>query len=111
MCVILFPFPFSPHPPFPSVRPSVRPSIYTQTIQTRKRQHLQQQQVMAKHKAKDGPAEHIKEFRLHWDTKGRDAKIWPEYTIVTDDNFAALLEVLRANPTMGVLEIKVGKDE
>lgn len=66
---------------------------------------------MAKHKAKDGPAEHIKEFRLHWDTKGRDAKIWPEYTIVTDDNFAALLEVLRANPTMGVLEIKVGKDE
>jgi len=66
---------------------------------------------MAQHKAKDGPTEQIQEFRIHWDTKTRDAKIWPEYTVLTDDNFGAILELLKLNPVMGALEIKLGKDE
>jgi hypothetical protein len=65
---------------------------------------------MAKHKAKDGPAEQIQEFKIHWDTKGRE-KLWPEYTVVTEDNFAAIVELLKANATMGVLEVKLGKNE
>lgn len=69
------------------------------------------QKVMAKHKSKDGPSEQIQEFKIHWDMKNRDAKLWPEYTVVTDDNFGAIVEMLRGNPTMGVLEIKLGKDE
>lgn len=67
--------------------------------------------VMAQHKANDGPAEQIQEFRIHWDTKTRDAKIWPEYTVLTDANFGAIFELLKLNPVMGVLEIKLGKDE
>jgi hypothetical protein len=67
--------------------------------------------VMAKHKAADGPKETIQEFRIHWDTKTRDGKIWPEYTVVTDGNFPAILELLKANPVMGVLEIKLGSSE
>ncbi|KAF1941364.1 hypothetical protein EJ02DRAFT_434809 [Clathrospora elynae] len=68
-------------------------------------------EFMAKHKSADGPQETIQEFKMHWDTKTRDGKIWPEYTVVTDENFPALLELLKANPVMGVLEIKVGKSE
>lgn len=66
---------------------------------------------MAKHKAADGPAETIQEFKIHWDTKTRDGKIWPEYTVVTDENFGPILELLKQNPVMGVLEVKVGKPE
>lgn len=67
--------------------------------------------VMAKHKSAEAPKEIIQEFKIHWDTKTRDGKIWPEYTVVTDENFPAILELLKGNPTMGVLEIKVGKGD
>ena len=39
---------------------------------------------MGKFKAADAPAEQIQEMRLRWDTKGRDAKVWPEGTVVTE---------------------------
>ncbi|CAO2653965.1 Nn.00g106980.m01.CDS01 [Neocucurbitaria sp. VM-36] len=68
-------------------------------------------EFMGKYKSADAPQETIQEFKIHWDTKTRDGKIWPEYTVVTDDNIAAVLELLKGNPTMGVLEIKVGKSE
>lgn len=68
-------------------------------------------EFMGKYKAADGPKESIQEFKIHWDTKTRDGKIWPEYTELTEDNFAAILELLQTNPVMGVLEIKVGKGE
>jgi hypothetical protein len=67
-------------------------------------------EFMAKHKSPDS-GETIQEFKIHWDTKTRDAKIWPEYTVLTDDNFPAILELLKANPVMGVLEIRMGKPE
>ena len=66
---------------------------------------------MAKHKAADGPKESIQEFKIHWDTKALDSKIWPQYTVVTEENFSAILELLKKNPVMGVLEIKVGKGD
>jgi hypothetical protein len=65
---------------------------------------------MAKHKSQD-TQESIQEFRFHWDTKARDAKIWPEYTVVTDENLPAIIELLKGNPVMGVLEVKMGKAE
>ncbi|KAH7378255.1 hypothetical protein BKA66DRAFT_147939 [Pyrenochaeta sp. MPI-SDFR-AT-0127] len=68
-------------------------------------------EFMGKYKAADAPKESIQEFKIHWDTKTRDGKIWPEYTEVTEDNFPAILELLKSNPVMGVLEIKVGKAE
>ncbi|RMZ69546.1 hypothetical protein GMOD_00006376 [Pyrenophora seminiperda CCB06] len=68
-------------------------------------------EFMAKHKAADGPKEMIHEFKIHWDTKMRDAKIWPEYTLLTNENLPAILELLKANPLSGVLEIKMGTAE
>jgi hypothetical protein len=65
--------------------------------------------VMGKYKSADGPAERIEEFKMHWNPKERDPKIWPEYTIVTEENFGAILEVLKLSPASGVLEVKVGK--
>jgi hypothetical protein len=70
-------------------------------------------EFMGKYKKSDesGPKEAIQEFKIHWDTKSRDSKIWPEYTVVTDENFGAILEMLKSAPGKDVLEIKVGKDE
>ena len=67
---------------------------------------------MSKHKTPDSASkETIQEFKVHWDTKSRDPKLWPEYTIVTDDNFGAILELLKLAPGKDVLEVKVGKAE
>ncbi|KAF2030988.1 hypothetical protein EK21DRAFT_64346 [Setomelanomma holmii] len=68
------------------------------------------EEFMAKHKKAD-QKETIQEIKIHWDTQSRDAKLWPEYTVVTDENFAAILELVKLAPGKDVLEIKVGKDE
>lgn len=68
---------------------------------------------MSQHK-KPSTSETIQEFKIHWDLKSRDHKTWPEYTIVTDENLAAVLELLKAGVAVGrgdVLEVKVGKGE
>jgi hypothetical protein len=65
---------------------------------------------MSKYKSAD-TTEIIQSFRIHWSESGRDRKVWPEYTVLTDANFAAVLELLRAGAGKDVLEIKVGKDE
>lgn len=42
-------------------------------------------EFMGKYKSGDGPKETIQEMKIHWDTKHKsDAKIWPEYTVVTE---------------------------
>lgn len=66
-------------------------------------------EFMGKYKKAEG--EQIQEFKIHWDRQGRDSKIWPEYTVVTDENLAAVVEMLKLNPGKDVLEIKVGKAE
>jgi hypothetical protein len=65
---------------------------------------------MGKYKSSE-QKETIQEFKIHWDTKSRDAKIWPEYTVITDDNFGAILELLKSAGGKDVIEVKVGKDE
>lgn len=67
---------------------------------------------MAKHKS-SAPEnkETIQEFRIHWDTKTRDTKIWPESTVVTDENFGAIIEMLKLGGGKDVLQVKMGKDE
>ena len=66
---------------------------------------------MGKYKAADGEPEKIQEYKIHWNPRERDPKIWPEHTIVTEENFAAILEVLKLSPASGVLEVKVGKGD
>lgn len=65
-------------------------------------------EFMGKYKSAE-TKEQIQEFKVHWSSKEHDLKIWPEYTVVTDENFGAILEVLKGAPRSGVLEIKVGK--
>lgn len=66
---------------------------------------------MAKHKSESAPKEQIQELKVHWSEAGRDRKVWPEYTIVTEENFPAVLEVLGKGDAKDVLEVKVGSDE
>jgi hypothetical protein len=66
-------------------------------------------EFMGKYKKAEG--EQIQEFKIHWDRASRDGKIWPEYTVVTDENLAAIMEMLKLKPGKDVLEIKVGKAE
>jgi len=66
---------------------------------------------MAKHKPKDAPQEQIQELRIHWSENGRDRKVWPEYTVVTEENLAGIVELLKAGIGRDVLEVKVGKGE
>ncbi|KAH8727733.1 hypothetical protein GQ44DRAFT_702888 [Phaeosphaeriaceae sp. PMI808] len=69
-------------------------------------------EFMGKYKKADGAVvERIQEFKIHWDTKARDGRIWPEFTVVTDENFAAIVELLKIAPGKDVLEVKMGKDE
>lgn len=65
---------------------------------------------MGKYKSADAK-EQIQEFRIHWSSREWDLKVWPEYTVLTDENFGAVCEVLRQRMGCGVLEIKVGKAE
>ncbi|ORY18185.1 hypothetical protein BCR34DRAFT_554362 [Clohesyomyces aquaticus] len=67
-------------------------------------------EFMAKHKSKD-TVESIQEIRVHWSSEGRDRKMWPEYTVVTEENLTAVLEMLRIGVGRDVLEVKVGKAE
>ena len=67
-------------------------------------------EFMGKYKSAD-TKEQIQEFKIHWSSKEYDLKVWPEYTVVTDDNFGSILELLKNDPKSGVLESKVGKAE
>ncbi|KAJ4317308.1 hypothetical protein N0V94_004993 [Neodidymelliopsis sp. IMI 364377] len=67
-------------------------------------------EFMGKYKSSE-TKEQIQEFKIHWSSKEYDLKVWPEYTVVTDENFGAILDLLQKEPKSGVLEIKVGKAE
>ncbi|KZM22314.1 uncharacterized protein EKO05_0000157 [Ascochyta rabiei] len=69
-------------------------------------------EFMGKYKASGGASQEvIQEFRVHWSSKEYDYKVWPEFTVVTEENLGAVLELLQREPKSGVLEIKVGKAE
>lgn len=66
--------------------------------------------VMNKYKSTE-LKETIQEFKIHWSESGRDRKVWPEYTVVTDENLAGVLELLKLGVGRDVLEIRVGGAE
>ncbi|KAF2660593.1 hypothetical protein K491DRAFT_688044 [Lophiostoma macrostomum CBS 122681] len=67
-------------------------------------------EFMGKYKNKED-LEQIQEFRIHWSESGRDRKVWPEFTVVTAQNWPAILELMKLGAGKDVLEIKVGKSE
>lgn len=67
-------------------------------------------EFMGKYKNKE-TQESIQEMKIHWSSAGRDSKVWPEYTALTEENWPAIIELLDLGKGKDVLEIKVGKDE
>ncbi|KAF1830392.1 hypothetical protein BDW02DRAFT_534218, partial [Decorospora gaudefroyi] len=68
-------------------------------------------EFMAQHKKKASDSSSsatIQELKIHWDLKRRDAKIWPEFTVLTEGNLGAVLVVLGRDPGLGVLEVGLG---
>lgn len=45
------------------------------------------------------------EIKVRWSDFGRDPKVWPKATVVTDENWEALLKLIE--PSKDVLEVKL----
>ncbi|KAF1998964.1 hypothetical protein P154DRAFT_523589 [Amniculicola lignicola CBS 123094] len=67
-------------------------------------------EFMSKFKSKEH-VETIQELKVHWAESGRDRKVWPEYTVLTEKNLEGVLELLRLGMGKDVLEVRVGKEE
>lgn len=65
---------------------------------------------MQKHKSPDAK-EIIQEIKVLWNNSANKDDVWPDSTIVTEENFGAIIEVLKGGIKAGVLAIKVGKPE
>ena len=52
--------------------------------------------------------ESITQLRVHWSESGRDRKIWPEWTVVTEGNWGAVVKLLEQGVGRDVLEVGVG---
>ena len=66
-------------------------------------------EFMGSYKPQSDSPPHITEIRVHWAEAGRDRRVWPQYTIITEDNLAAVLDTIARGGGIGrdVLEIKV----
>lgn len=63
------------------------------------------QEFMAKYK-KQGPKEKVTELKMRWSNEGRDAKWWPQSTVITEDNIDAVLSLIeRSGVGKDVLEV------
>jgi len=57
-----------------------------------------------------GPKEHITEFKIQWCTEGRDMKIWPVSTVVTQENCEAVFAMVEQSGVgKDVLVVKMEK--
>lgn len=63
-------------------------------------------EFMSKYKKKEEGAENVSELKVRWSTGGRDPKVWPQSTIITEENVGAVLKLL--DPAKDVLEAKLG---
>lgn len=69
------------------------------------------QEFMAKYK-KTGPKEKVAELKVRWSNEGRDAKWWPQSTVITEDNIDAVLSLVeRSGVGKDVLEVTMAGGE
>ncbi|KAI9657378.1 MAG: hypothetical protein M1821_003059 [Bathelium mastoideum] len=68
-------------------------------------------EFMAKYKKKDegGVKETVDEIKVKWAAEGRDAKIFPKETVVTDENAAAVFRMMELGNGKDVLEVHMEK--
>lgn len=69
------------------------------------------EEFMASHKPPTSTPETIQQLRMHWDTKKLPAKMWPEYTVLTEENVNIILQIVGREFGIGVLEVGLGKGE
>lgn len=68
---------------------------------------------MAKYKKSSGGKQKIEEVKVRWaNHDGRDMRVWPQTTIITDDNSDAVLSLMmQAGTGRDVLEIKIAQPQ
>lgn len=64
------------------------------------------EEFMSKYKKKDS-AERVGDIKVRWAKEGRDGKIFPATTIVTDDNCEAVWMMMEAGVGKDVLEVSL----
>ena len=64
------------------------------------------QEFMHKYASKE-TRETIREVRVRWSVEGRDGKIFPRETKVTDENCEAVLKMMAVGVGMDVFDIRV----
>ena len=62
-------------------------------------------------KYKKAGEEGITQLRVHWAEAGRDRRVWPEWTVVTGENWGAVVMLLEKGVGRDVLEVQVGGAE
>lgn len=54
----------------------------------------------------------VGQIKVKWSTAGRDQKVWPASTIVTDDNFEAVMRLIEDSGVgKDVFEVKLEKEK
>jgi hypothetical protein len=68
-------------------------------------------EFMSKFKKNDdsGPKEQIAEIKVKWCAEGRDMKIWPATTVITEENVAAVLAMVERGAGRDVVAVKMEK--
>ncbi|KAF2197627.1 hypothetical protein GQ43DRAFT_380573 [Delitschia confertaspora ATCC 74209] len=68
------------------------------------------EEFMSKYKA-EGGEEIITGLKVRWADTGRDTMVWPKETIVTQENWRALVKLLEKGVGRDVLEVEIGRGE
>ncbi|KAI9698553.1 MAG: hypothetical protein M1820_007443 [Bogoriella megaspora] len=69
------------------------------------------QELLSKYKKKDdsAPKETVTEIKVKWAAEGRDTKIFPKETVVTEENAAAVFRMMELGNGKDVLEVDLQK--
>ena len=64
---------------------------------------------MAKYKKKDenAPKETVSEIKVRWASEGRDAKVFPKETVITEENAQAVFRMMELGNGKDVLEVQM----
>lgn len=94
------------------VSPSTPLSTLTSLVSNAAASSPNCEEFMSKYKKKSETPEQVAEVKVHWASVGRDAKIFPATTVVTEENCEAVLRMIEAGGVgRDVLEVKMAKAE
>jgi hypothetical protein len=62
------------------------------------------EEFMSKYKAKTDKEPQCNEIKVRWGQSGRDMKYWPATTVITNENFGAVLAMVRVGNGKDIFE-------